>query len=979
MKFLKVTIVTLLLLAGVSVYAQNRSNRTSGSAQQGYTVSGKVVDADDGTPLEVVNITFEDKSFWAVTDLEGKFSLQLRNGEYHYEVSYIGYETYTGVVKVDGKNISNLNIKLQATSLALSEVTVTAKQQAMGSSSIIDKTALQHLQPKTIEDMLQLTPGSITQNPDLNSVGQTYIREIIGGVNGSKRSASNAMGASIVLDGAPISNDATLMTFSTATGGTSDRSGQSSTGKGVDLRTISPDNVESIEVIRGIPSVEYGNLTSGAVIVKTKKGATPWEVKGKTDPNSKMAYIGKGFTLGTGTTINLSVDYSSSYNDIRFRAMGFERINGSLGLSQTFFSTRPLSVNFKASYFQNLNTVRTDPQQQNAEKSNSDNKGVRLILNGDWNLKTALISNLSYNLSFNYSHQRDTERDFMILKSGMQPIAYSTEAGEHEAPFLNGNYYSDYYIDGKPLSAFAQLKADKFFQIDENFTSQFKAGVEWSYDVNRGEGLVFDPTQPPVISDIATVRPRAYTDIPAMNTISGFFENKTILPIGTTSLTAQLGVRAATLAIDRNYLDRGPISTLDPRVNLEYNILNRKNNGFLDNFSINGGWGITSKLPPLSYLYPDKAYFDQPSYTRMNDPFYAILKTDIVPNTGNVEIKPSTGHKFEAGFSFEKGKVNGMVTFFYEHYTDEFNYRSVVLTQTYNKYNYTYPAGLKKITSYDPETHNLTVIYNDGTADQTTQIAPSTLQPDSMFVSYRTPMNSAETTKKGIEYSINFGQLPAIRTSLVVDGAWYWIFHRNEMNYWSIVNNINGQFYPYVVLYPGGGGGITERVNTNFRFITHIPEVKMIFSTTAQVVWMEADQSIRVDNDGNDIWYQSQLFDGSPCLAVDPVGYMDHQGNYYNWDVAYRDKAYRNAGNLRKDQYDMIDTYTQLGYFDREVYPGHVIFNFRLTKEFGKNLEISFMANNLFNTRKIYKSTTTGGYSSLAIDQYFGAELKLKL
>ena len=164
---------------------------------------------------------------------------------------------------------------MEPSSLALQEVTVTAKQQAMGSSSVIDQTALQHLQPKTIEDMLQLTPGSITQNPDLNSIGQAYIREI-GGSN------NNAMGTSIVLDGAPISNDAAMMTFSTATGGTADRSGQSTTGKGVDLRTISPDNVESIEVIRGIPSAEYGNLTSGAVIVKTKKGSTPWEIKGST-------------------------------------------------------------------------------------------------------------------------------------------------------------------------------------------------------------------------------------------------------------------------------------------------------------------------------------------------------------------------------------------------------------------------------------------------------------------------------------------------------------------------------------------------------------------------------------------------------------------------------------------------------------------------------------------------------------------------
>lgn len=311
-----VFIAASLLLAGQPVLSQNRGTQRANSVQQGYKVSGKVIDAEDGSPLEVVNIVFDNNSFWAVTDLDGRFSLNLNNGEYHYEVSYVGYETAKGVLKVNGKDITNFNIRLQASSLSLAEVTVTAKQQAMGSSSVIDQTALQHLQPKSIEDMLQLTPGSVTHNTKVNDIGQASIREV-GSIDNNKikNDENNSMGAAIVLDGAPLSNDATLMTSNTARSGISDLSGQSSTGIGLDLRTISPDNVESIEMIRGIPSVEYGNLTSGAIIVKTKKGYTPWEVKGKTDPNSKMASIGKGFTLHTGTTVNLSADYTSSYND----------------------------------------------------------------------------------------------------------------------------------------------------------------------------------------------------------------------------------------------------------------------------------------------------------------------------------------------------------------------------------------------------------------------------------------------------------------------------------------------------------------------------------------------------------------------------------------------------------------------------------------------------------------------------------------
>ncbi|MBP5646512.1 MAG: TonB-dependent receptor [Bacteroidaceae bacterium] len=963
-----VFIAASLLLAGQPVLSQNRGTQRANSVQQGYKVSGKVIDAEDGSPLEVVNIVFDNNSFWAVTDLDGRFSLNLNNGEYHYEVSYVGYETAKGVLKVNGKDITNFNIRLQASSLSLAEVTVTAKQQAMGSSSVIDQTALQHLQPKSIEDMLQLTPGSVTHNTKVNDIGQASIREV-GSIDNNKikNDENNSMGAAIVLDGAPLSNDATLMTSNTARSGISDLSGQSSTGIGLDLRTISPDNVESIEMIRGIPSVEYGNLTSGAIIVKTKKGYTPWEVKGKTDPNSKMASIGKGFTLPTGTTVNLSADYTSSYNDIRYKSKGFERFTGSFGVSQTFFRERPLSVNAKVSYYQNLNTVRKDPQQRDSEKSKSDNKGFRFILNGDWNIKSALVSNISYNFSASYSHQRDEKISFMNLRTGVQPISSATSEGEREAPYLKGNYYSEHYIDGKPLSLFGQLKANRTLFFSEDFTSAFKLGAEFAYDANRGEGYVFDPYQPPVINDVQTIRPRPYTDIPAIKTLSAFFENKTIMPIGTTSLTFQAGVRANRLFIDRSWLDRDDFVTFDPRVNVEYSILNGKNNSFIDNLSLTGGWGMTSKMPSLAYLYPDKAYFDQVSYNHV-EPFFAVLTTRIVENTGNIDIKPSTGRKTEIGLSFEKGKINGMVTFFYENYQDEFSYKSTPFIMPYNRYEFYLPGNADEI-SFAGGKMNYTV-----EGQQHNGVEPVSVRQDTMFYSYSTPQNSRKTRKKGIEYSINFGQLPYIRTSLVIDGSWLWVRHlRSSIPSWSTVTSNTNEYFPYMRLMPAGTGDILTRTSTNFRFITHIPEVRMVFTTTAQVIWRETEQEVWIDDDGNDRWYQSENYSGTPCLAVDPVSYMDKAGNIYEWDTKYRGKEYFTR------QYDMISRYSVLDYFGRTVYPGHVIFNFRLTKEFGKNLEVSFLANNMFNTRKIYVDPSDGSRNNLALDQYFGAEIKLKL
>lgn len=916
----------------------------------------------------MVNITFENNAFWAVTDMQGKFSLKLKNGTYNYSVSYIGYETATGSIKVNGKNITDFNVKLQATSLGLSEVVVTAKEQAMGSSSVIDQTALQHLQPKSVEDILQLTPGNLTKNPSINKIGQASLREISGSKN-------NSMGASIVVDGAPIANDAAMQVMSTAKNGTSVDS-QNSTGRGVDLRTISTDNIENIEVIRGIPSVEYGNLTSGAVIIKTKKGSTPLEVKGKVDSNSKMAYFGKGFTLNSGGTVNLAADYSESYDDIRFRANGFERITGDVSYSRTFFQNYPLSFTSKVSYYQNINNERVDKQQRANEVLKNENRGIRFNVNGDWNIKRLLVSNLSYNISVNYSEQKDYENKQVILSTGITPVAISTVPGESEGVVLNGNYYSEHTMDGRPLDIFTQLKGSRLFIIRDGFTTSLKEGIEFKYDVNHGDGLRFDPRKPPFVREVQTVRPRPYHDIPAMKTWSGFIENKTLAPIGTTSLTTQVGVRANYLIIDRNYLDRSNMYTVEPRFNMEWSLLNDRNNSIFDNLSISGGWGITSKLPPLVFLYPDKAYFDDKSFSYVasdHSKNIAVMTTRIIDDTSNPKLRPSTGRKMEFGFNFDIDRISGNVTFFKEHYENEFTYNSVPFTFTYRTFNP--PAGG---TNYRFENGNL-ISDKDGVSHT------AEFFQDSTFQSYAVPTNGNTTDKMGVEYSLNLGQIKALRTSIVIDGAWLWVKRRSSVESWSNISTLDPvtdsrtnrlKTYPFQVLYPAGEGSIESRTNTNIRLITHIPALSMVFSTTAQIVWNESAQRIWQDDNGNNVWYMatdhlSTNKDLKP--AVDPIAFRDFAGNIYNWQNEYRDIS------THRREYDMISLYMYATQFNKRTLPPYMIFNFRLSKQFGEKLEFSFMANNMFNSRKMAQSNTNGSYTIITPDQYFGAELKLSL
>ena len=72
----------------------------------------------------------------------------------------------------------------------------------MGSKSLIGEDAIRHVQPKSLNDLLQLVPGNLIENPNLNNLGQAHIREI-------EDDDNNALGTLVVVDGTPLSTNRT--------------------------------------------------------------------------------------------------------------------------------------------------------------------------------------------------------------------------------------------------------------------------------------------------------------------------------------------------------------------------------------------------------------------------------------------------------------------------------------------------------------------------------------------------------------------------------------------------------------------------------------------------------------------------------------------------------------------------------------------------------------------------------------------------
>lgn len=264
---------------------------TSASAQtQTFKVSGMVMNSN-GKAVELATVILNNDLVTS-TVAGGRFVLRnVPKGKYTYKVTFVGYQTVTDTITVDADR--TINVTLNELGLQLHNVVVTARQVQMGSKSLVGEDAIRHIQPKSVSDILQLVPGNLTENPNLNKLSQAHIREI------DNDDKNNALGTEVVVDGTPLSNNANLQAlaptrYGSNSGASSDgMSNQTTAGQGVDLRTVSAGNIESVEVVRGIPGVEYGNLTSGLVIVKTKSGRTPWEIKAQTDPYSKLLLSAK--------------------------------------------------------------------------------------------------------------------------------------------------------------------------------------------------------------------------------------------------------------------------------------------------------------------------------------------------------------------------------------------------------------------------------------------------------------------------------------------------------------------------------------------------------------------------------------------------------------------------------------------------------------------------------------------------------------
>ncbi len=223
-------------------------------AQQFCNVTGRILVQDTDHPISEAVVEIPYHGLWAITDKEGRFVVRgVPRGKTPFVISCLGYATTQLEVDVIA-GMDSLHIYLPEDNLTLEDVVVTAREvpDAMATSRTVGGNAIDHLQMVNASDISALLPGGKTVNPDLTNDTRFSLRD------GGSTVGNASFGTAVEVDGVRLSTNASLGDLD-----------------GASTRNIASTNIESVEVITGVPSAEYGDISSGIVRLKTRKGKTP--------------------------------------------------------------------------------------------------------------------------------------------------------------------------------------------------------------------------------------------------------------------------------------------------------------------------------------------------------------------------------------------------------------------------------------------------------------------------------------------------------------------------------------------------------------------------------------------------------------------------------------------------------------------------------------------------------------------------------
>lgn len=933
--------ILLLVSADVMTAQQNRAL---------FSISGKVVDAKTGEPVIGAAVNVEDTGIWAISDENGTFFLpDIRPGDYAVQFSCLGFvdKRLSFVVK---KDIPNLTIKLDQNTLALNSVVVTAERdkEGMNTSLKFGANALNHLQMSNVTDISSLLPGGKTVNPDLTTDNAVSLR------SGGLAAGNAAFGTALEVDGVRVGNNASFGSMS-----------------GTGTRNISTENVQSIEVITGVPSAEYGDLNSGMVRINTRKGLTPWNITFAVNPRTYQASASKGIDLMKNRgVLNVSAEWTRATQKLSSPYTSYTRRGFSASYSNTFKNVLKFEVGATGN-IGGMNT-KNDPDAYKGTWSKVRDNVLRANTSLTWLLRKSWITNLKLDASVNYNDNRSQDHAYGSSAS-MLPAVHSELAGYYLADRLPVSYFSDKVIDSKELDYAASLKYEWFKKSGKRL-SKLKAGVQWKANGNVGEGEYYK--DPSVAAN--GYRPRPYSQYPFMHNVAAYLEEDYTFPIGKTSLQISAGLRLENLFVkDTDYKN---VSSLSPRFNAKWKIS--------DNLSIRGGWGVSEKLPSFYILYPVQKYRDIQTFGFSHgDSSSYVYYTQPYKMLFNENLKWQKNYNAEFGIEAYFLRTSVSLVGFFNKTKNPYTYQNIYTPFSYNIMSvpsgYTVPDNPE--IRVDSQTGQ---VYMRGSNEEFwTPMA--TKVTDKTFFESQMPGNGDDIYRTGAELIVDFPEIAPIRTKFRLDANYsYTHYIDNTLNWtyrtgWSHTS-LSNRSYQYVGIYANGGesgtynGKESHSLNANLTAITHIPEARIIITCRLEMSLLSRFRNLsryqgkeyayNVNADGIES-IGGSIYGSKNYTAIRPVKYMDENGDVHDFtDKEASDPAFANliikSGNA----------YT----FSQDGYGAYLSANLSVTKEIGDHVSLSFFANNFTNSRMYVTSKATGVSAIFTPAFYYGLTCRLK-
>lgn len=213
---------------------------------QQNTITGTIISPADNLGIPGVNITIKGTTSGTVTDIDGKFSIEVDGSNTVLVFTSIGFKTQE--ITVGTRSVINISMETEAETLGEVVIVGYGTQKKITSTGSIETVKAEVFQDRAVTNPALLLQG---QTPGL-TVTRSSSRPGREGVNLQIRGATSVNGGTplVVIDGVPTVNIESFY-------------------------NMNPDDIQSITVLKDASAAIYGaRAANGVILVTTKKGAS---------------------------------------------------------------------------------------------------------------------------------------------------------------------------------------------------------------------------------------------------------------------------------------------------------------------------------------------------------------------------------------------------------------------------------------------------------------------------------------------------------------------------------------------------------------------------------------------------------------------------------------------------------------------------------------------------------------------------------